>query len=270
MAGLEPQHQEVVRRRARAQGRDVLGRGGRGARPGWRERRRQIHAPQEILAGIVRPTPAIHPWPVRRWRSRARAKRSSVARRWSTRRCSASEPDGRANIFAGPGSPPAEAACASPRCAPARACSPSFTCPSIRRTGRVAVGCAPAAPPGGARARVRLPILVLDEPTHRAHRRGQPMHLFRVVEKLKARGTDAAVLSLTGCRRSSLCDSITVMRDGAHVGTCPAPRSRRSRSSARWSARFPAAAEHAAAAAAAVLVVSRLSRRPSSATSASA
>ena len=64
-------------------------------------------------------------------------------------------------------------------------------------------------------------ILVLDEPTT-ALTDAEAEHLFRVVEKLKARGTTLLYVSHRLPEVFRLCDSITVMRDGSYVGTYPA------------------------------------------------
>ena len=64
-------------------------------------------------------------------------------------------------------------------------------------------------------------LLVLDEPTT-ALTDAEAEHLFRVVEKLKARGTTLLYVSHRLPEVFRLCDSITVMRDGSYVGTWPA------------------------------------------------
>jgi rhamnose transport system ATP-binding protein len=106
-------------------------------------------------------------------------------------------------------------------------------------------------------------ILVLDEPTT-ALTDAEAEHLFRVVEKLKARGTTLLYVSHRLPEVFRLCDSITVMRDGTYVGTYPArevtpPEIVR----AMVGRDLPPRAEHAAARSETpALEVRRLTRRP--------
>jgi ABC-type sugar transport system ATPase subunit len=106
-------------------------------------------------------------------------------------------------------------------------------------------------------------ILVLDEPTT-ALTDAEAEHLFRVLEKLKARGTTLLYVSHRLPEVFRLCDSITVMRDGGHVGTyARADATPEQIVRAMVGRDLPPRAEHTAAAAATpVLVVSGLSRRP--------
>jgi rhamnose transport system ATP-binding protein len=62
-------------------------------------------------------------------------------------------------------------------------------------------------------------ILVLDEPTT-SLTDAEADHLFAVLEKLKARGVTLLYVSHRLPEVFRLCDRITVLRDGAHVGTC--------------------------------------------------
>jgi rhamnose transport system ATP-binding protein len=61
-------------------------------------------------------------------------------------------------------------------------------------------------------------ILVLDEPTT-ALTDGEADHLFTVLEKLKRRGVTLLYVSHRLPEVFRLCDAITVLRDGTHVGT---------------------------------------------------
>ena len=72
------------------------------------------------------------------------------------------------------------------------------------RAGRVPLGCPPPAPPGGARARVRLPDPGAGRADHRAHRRGGRAPVQSRREAQGARH-DTACTSLIGCRRSFAC-----------------------------------------------------------------
>ena len=106
-------------------------------------------------------------------------------------------------------------------------------------------------------------ILVLDEPTT-ALTDAEAEHLFRVVEKLKARGTTLLYVSHRLPEVFRLCDSITVMRDGSHAGTCPAAEVTPEHVVRAMVGRdLPPRAEHAASASASsVLQVAGLTRRP--------
>ncbi|HEV3486581.1 MAG TPA: sugar ABC transporter ATP-binding protein, partial [Vicinamibacterales bacterium] len=61
-------------------------------------------------------------------------------------------------------------------------------------------------------------ILVLDEPTT-ALTHADAEHLFTVLEKLKAAGVTLLYVSHRLPEVLRLCDGITILRDGAHVGT---------------------------------------------------
>ena len=61
-------------------------------------------------------------------------------------------------------------------------------------------------------------ILVLDEPTT-ALTDAEADHLFAVIDKLRARGVTVLYVSHRLPEVFRLCDRITVLRDGAHVGT---------------------------------------------------
>jgi rhamnose transport system ATP-binding protein len=63
-------------------------------------------------------------------------------------------------------------------------------------------------------------ILVLDEPTT-ALTDAEADHLFTVLHKLKQNGTTLLYVSHRLPEVFRLCDRITVLRDGAHVGTFP-------------------------------------------------
>jgi rhamnose transport system ATP-binding protein len=61
-------------------------------------------------------------------------------------------------------------------------------------------------------------VLVLDEPTT-SLTDAEVDHLFRILQELKARGVTILFVSHRLPEVFRLCDRITVMRDGAHVGT---------------------------------------------------
>jgi rhamnose transport system ATP-binding protein len=106
-------------------------------------------------------------------------------------------------------------------------------------------------------------ILVLDEPTT-ALTDAEADHLFAVLEKLKRKGTTLLYVSHRLPEVFRLCDTITVMRDGAHAGTFPRADVTHDRIVRAMVGRdLPPRAEHAPAAARTpVLEVRGLTRRP--------
>ena len=106
-------------------------------------------------------------------------------------------------------------------------------------------------------------ILVLDEPTT-ALTDAEADHLFAVVEKLKARGTTLLYVSHRLPEVFRLCDRITVLRDGSHVGTFDRSAVTPDQIVRAMVGRdLPPRAEHASAAAAApALEVRGLTRAP--------
>jgi ABC-type sugar transport system ATPase subunit len=64
-------------------------------------------------------------------------------------------------------------------------------------------------------------IIVMDEPTSSLSA-GETHELFRLVRELKARGLTLIYVSHRMEEIFALCDAITVLRDGRHVGTGPA------------------------------------------------
>ncbi len=77
-------------------------------------------------------------------------------------------------------------------------------------------------------------ILVLDEPTT-ALTDAEADHLFDVLRELKKSGTTILYVSHRLPEVFRLCDRITVLRDGAFVGTFTTPTSTQTTSSGRWS-----------------------------------
>jgi ABC-type sugar transport system ATPase subunit len=105
-------------------------------------------------------------------------------------------------------------------------------------------------------------ILVLDEPTT-ALTDAEADHLFAVVEKLKRRGTTILYVSHRLPEVFRLCDRITVLRDGACVGTFRSAETTAERIVAAMVGRdLPPRATHAVAAGAPALDVTGLTRRP--------
>ena len=107
-------------------------------------------------------------------------------------------------------------------------------------------------------------ILVLDEPTT-SLTDAETDHLFTVLARLRQRGTTVLYVSHRLPEVFRLCDRITVLRDGEHVGTWIAPRPPLRASSSRWSGatcRRVARPPFALARAEPALTVSGLWRRP--------
>jgi ABC-type sugar transport system ATPase subunit len=107
-------------------------------------------------------------------------------------------------------------------------------------------------------------ILILDEPTT-SLTGGETAHLFATLDRLKARGVTLLYVSHKIEEVFRLCERITVMRDGQHVGTFETPRTSPpeivramvGRDLEAAAARPPAAGD-----AAPLLEVSGLTRRP--------
>ena len=107
-------------------------------------------------------------------------------------------------------------------------------------------------------------ILVLDEPTT-ALTDAEADHLFAVIAKLKARGVTLLYVSHRIPEVFRLCDRITVLRDGAYVGTYDTPAVTPDQIVRAMVGRdLPPRAEHAAheSAAAPALEVRGLTRAP--------
>ena len=106
-------------------------------------------------------------------------------------------------------------------------------------------------------------ILVLDEPTT-SLTDAEADHLFAVLDTLKQRGTTLLYVSHRLPEVFRLCDRITVLRDGSHVGTFNRPEVTPQRIVAAMVGRdLPPRAEHATGAGGPpVLEVRDLTRRP--------
>jgi len=106
-------------------------------------------------------------------------------------------------------------------------------------------------------------ILVLDEPTT-SLTDAEADHLFAVLEKLKREGTTLLYVSHRLPEVFRMCDTITVMRDGAHAGTFPRTEVTPDRIVRAMVGRdLPPRAEHESAAARApVLAIRGLTRGP--------
>ena len=107
-------------------------------------------------------------------------------------------------------------------------------------------------------------ILVLDEPTT-ALTDAEADHLFAVIEKLKAKGVTVLYVSHRLPEVFRLCDRVTVLRDGTHVGTfATSDVTTPDIVKAMVGRELPPRAEHAAAARSdtPALEVQRLTRRP--------
>ena len=212
---------EVLRRRPRAEGRDVPGGGGRGARARRGERRRQVdaHARARGDRASRRRTARL---------GRAQARPAQPARR--------PRPGDRHGL-------PGDAALPephrqrqhlrrargdglrrpAPRAGDARAhgarCSTSCTWPSRPTPRSPPQHRPPAARPDRARAGLECRILILDEPTTCAHRGGDrpPVRDPRPAAEARASRSSTSPHKLDEVFR--LCQRITVLRDGEHVGT---------------------------------------------------
>ena len=63
-------------------------------------------------------------------------------------------------------------------------------------------------------------IIVFDEPTSSLTEK-EAEHLFKIIEKLKGRGTGIVYISHKMNEILRICDTVTVMRDGKHIKTAP-------------------------------------------------
>lgn len=106
-------------------------------------------------------------------------------------------------------------------------------------------------------------ILVLDEPTT-SLTDAEADHLFAVLQRLRQRGTTLLYVSHRMPEVFRLCDAITVLRDGAYIGTFPRADVTPGRIVRAMVGRdLPPRAEHARVAdGASALSIARLTRRP--------